>query len=64
MAYIMIRCPATDAAVFTRKMASEASFAAEDYAGSAMRCSSCNSIHHWDRSDAWLQPVTPLRAAE
>lgn len=56
MARILIKCPNTERSVSTVLRLRETAF--EALSGThAFRCTACNQIHHWEKQDAWLEPL-------
>jgi hypothetical protein len=64
MPRILTKCPQTARTVPTVLRMRETAF--EALSGShAFRCPACNDIHHWEKTDAWLEgaPASPPPAA-
>jgi hypothetical protein len=61
MPRILTKCPQTSRTVPTVLRMREAAF--EALSGShAFRCPACNDIHHWEKSDAWLEGAPAMAA--
>ena len=54
MARIMMKCPRTERTVPTVLRMREAAFEALS-SSHAFRCPACDTIHHWQKQDAWLE---------
>jgi len=62
MPRILTKCPQTARTVPTVLRMRETAF--EALSGShAFRCPACNGIHHWEKSDAWLEGSPVMAAA-
>jgi endogenous inhibitor of DNA gyrase (YacG/DUF329 family) len=59
MAQIMIDCPTTGKAVSTGMAADKACWAKlpDAWMGTAFRCPACDTMHTWNRSDAYLEAL-------
>jgi hypothetical protein len=56
MARVMMKCPATGQGVFTCQRMKPAEFEALTQE-LGFRCPACQEIHHWSKTDAWLEEV-------
>lgn len=53
---VMIKCPQTGGAVETGVAMDEEAFATVTLKYD-LKCPACGSVHHWNKSDAFLEPV-------